>query len=50
MGKAKLVLLGASLLGLCAAGYLMLTKEFDIQKIVYNVDSMLEIFTDDAIM
>ena len=48
MGKARLVLLGASLLGLCAAGYLMLKKDSDIRKIAHDVDSM--IFTDDEIM
>lgn len=51
MGKAKLVLLGASLVGLCAAAsYLMLRKESDIRKIACNVGSMLRIFTDDEIM
>jgi hypothetical protein len=50
MGKAKLVLLSASLLGVCAAGYLMLKKDSDIRKIAHNVDSILGIFTDDEIM
>ena len=38
-----------SLLGLCAAGYLMLKKDSDIRKITHNVDSILGIFTDDEI-
>ena len=49
MGKAKLVLLGASLLGLCAAGYLVLRKESDFRKIAHSVGSMLNMFTDDEI-
>jgi outer membrane murein-binding lipoprotein Lpp len=51
MGKAKLAILGASVLGLCVvAGCLMLRKESNIRKIACNLGSMLETFTDDEIV